>query len=210
MSCDGGLSVRSRAAISHPKNGGRACEPTEDSVDCNGIPCYVLQLKSVLGRDCDITTASELDKVLVLLLARGAEKSSDICLLNRTHLDSRSIVTLHGDSRATKFLLAGKAHDHSTTAMSPVTEQKLQRCICNVLCKTSGSPLCEETAIKTEIRKMESELVEWIEEACGIKSGVKEIVDALQALGVETRADLRFITEAKMDGLTGGPRTIPD
>ena len=55
---------------------------------------------------------------------------------------------------------------------------------------------------------MESELVEWIEEACGIKSGVKEIVDALQALGVETRADLRFITEARMDGLTGWPRTM--
>jgi hypothetical protein len=204
-SCDGGHSVRSRAVITHPKNGGKSCGPTEDSVECSGIPCYVLQLKSAMSRDCEITSASELDKVLLLLVANGVEKSSDICLLSRANLHSPSIVDLRSDNRAMKLLLADKAHDHSTTAMLVVTEQKLQRCICNVLCKVAGSPICEEAATTTKIRKEEGELAGWIEEACGISNGLKEIVDALQAMGVETKHDLRYMTEAMADGLTGIP-----
>ena len=45
----------------------------------------------------------------------------------------------------------------------------------------------------------------WIEEACGISNGLKEIVDALQAMGVETKHDLRYLAEAMVDGLTGIP-----
>jgi hypothetical protein len=51
-------------------------------------------------------------------------------------------------------------------------------------------------------------LAGWIEEACGISNGLKEIVDALQAMGVETKHDLRYLAEAMVDGLTGWLRKL--
>jgi hypothetical protein len=55
------------------------------------------------------------------------------------------------------------------------------------------------------IRNQESELAAWIEESCGISNGLKELVEAFRAMGVEKTHDLRFMAEAMLDGLTGMP-----
>ena len=49
------------------------------------------------------------------------------------------------------------------------------------------------------------ELAEWVGSECGISIGVNEIFGALSALGVSSKADLRYITDAMLAELTSIP-----
>ena len=49
------------------------------------------------------------------------------------------------------------------------------------------------------------ELAEWVGTECGISIGVNEIFGALSALGVSSKADLRYITDAMLAELTSIP-----
>ena len=202
-SCGGGTCSRSRSVLIHTKNGGAPCGPTDESAECNKVPCFVLQLNDTLQRDCSIAKASELHTVLVTLLAAGVESVDDLCLLEHAQLQpslsSSGPIASSINSDLVKMLPDGQG----AAAMLPVTQKKLLQCICNVLCKSLGSPLCTQTKQRVDQVQREDSLVEWIHGSCDVTVGTKEVVDALQALGVEKLDDLRHTTDAMVDGLAG-------
>ncbi len=200
-SCGGGTCSRSRSVLIHTKNGGTPCGPTDESVECNKAPCFVLHLNDTLQRDCSISKASELHAVLTTLLAAGVESVDDICLLEHAQLQPSSSGPI---GFGMKMLPDGAgAYDPSAVAMLPVTQKKLLQCICNKLCKSLGSPLCSQTQQQADQVQREDSLVDWIHGSCDVTVGTKEVVDALQALGVEKIEDLRHTTDAMVDGLAG-------
>jgi hypothetical protein len=200
-SCNGGKQSRYREVMVHPKNGGLPCGPTNDLAECNSIPCYLLQLNVTLQHDCGISIASELDTVLVTLLAAGVKTIDDLCLLEHAQLRPARIDPLIINSLTVTMPPASRPD--SAVAMLPVTRKRLQRCICDTLCKSSGSPICTESQEKVDQVRERDELSQWIQGSCSINEGLKEIVDALQAFGVEKLEDLRYTTEVMVDGLSG-------
>ncbi len=203
-SCGGGTCSRSRSVLIPTKNGGTPCGPTYESVECNKVPCFVLHLNDTLQRDCSIAKASELHTVLITLLAAGVERVDDLCLLEHAQLQPSLSSSGPIANSVVKMLPDGAgAYDPSAVAMLPVTQKKLLQCICNVLCKSLGSPLCTQTQQKVDQLQREDSLVEWIQGSCDVTVGTKEVVDALQALGVEKLQDLRHTTDAMVDGLAG-------
>jgi hypothetical protein len=198
-SCGGGTCSRSRSVLIHAKNGGTPCGQTDESAECNKVPCFVLQLNDTLQRDCSIARASELHTVLITLLAAGVESVDDICLLEHAQLQPSLSSSGPIANSVVKMLPDGAG----AGAMLPVTQKKLLQCICSRLCKSLGSPLCAQTQQKVDQVQREDSLVEWIHGSCDVTVGTKEVVDALQALGVEKIEDLRHTTDAMVDGLAG-------
>jgi hypothetical protein len=158
-----------------------------------------------LHQDCQIKDASELKKALRILLNAGVTDASDMCLIQARDLHGiltgRPVPQLllpADDESEPESASDGKA------ALLPVTSAKLVRCICTKICDSDDAPLCQ-TSADTHPPEQEAELVKWLREACRISSGVKEIVDALQALGVERISDLRHATEDMLSSLVGIP-----
>ena len=77
-SCGSGQSSRFRAVTVQPHNGGSGCGALTETEACAQIPCYHIALNGTLHQDCQIKDASELQKVLRILLHAGVTDTSDI------------------------------------------------------------------------------------------------------------------------------------
>ncbi len=204
-SCDGGQSSRFRAVTVQPHNGGSGCGALTETEACAQIRCYHIALNGTLHQDCQIKDASELHKALRILLHAGVTDTSDMCLLQVKDLQGN----LNGPPLphlllASHYESESESASDSAAALLPVTMAKLVRCICTKLCDSADAPLCQKS-VDTHPPEHEAELVKWLRETCKISSGVKEIVDGLQALGVERESDLRQVTEEMVNSLVGVP-----
>ncbi len=204
-SCDSGQSSRFRAVTVQPHNGGSGCGALTETEACAQIRCYHIALNGMLPQDCQIKDASELQKVLRILLHAGVTDTSDMCVLQvkdlQSNLNGRPLPHLW---LASHYESESESVSDSAAALRPITTAKLVRCICSKLCDSADAPLCQNS-VDTHLPEHEAELVKWVRETCKISSGVKEIVDGPQALGVERVSDLRQVSEDTVNSLVGVP-----